>query len=90
MQSRSAFFALVAMLAVFFAGQASYAGAGIICATGAFGQAITGTEGLLTPTAGHGAGGGSVFWPTGTPYGPIYSDGRKSCSPHLCRRVKKR
>jgi hypothetical protein len=89
-QSRSVFFAPVVMLAVFFASQASYAGVGTICAPGAFGQAITGTEDLLTPTSGHGAGGGSVFWPTGTPYGPIYSDRRKSCSPHLCRRVKNR
>jgi hypothetical protein len=42
--------------------------------------------------SGHGAGGGSIFWPYGVPYGPIYShrNGRKHFigTRHFRRRVK--
>ncbi len=89
MQAKYVLLAGAAMLGLSLGGQAAYAGAGSTNAS--FGQPVAQASRLLTPVAGHGAGGGAIFWPTGTPYGPIYSDRHKprrySSNCHLCRRV---
>lgn len=92
MQAKYVLLASAAMLGLSLGGQAAYAGAGSTNAS--FGQPVVQASRLLTPVAGHGAGGGAIFWPTGTPYGPIHSyrdkPQRYSSSRHLYRRVNGR
>jgi hypothetical protein len=40
--------------------------------------------------SGHGAGGGSIFWPTGVPYGPIYSYSHRTWHSIGTRRFRNR
>jgi len=89
-QAKYILIAGAALLGLSLGGQAAYAGAGATNAS--FGQAAAQAFSLLTPVGG--AGGGSIFWPTGTPYGPMYSyrhrPRRYSSDRHLYRRVNGR
>jgi hypothetical protein len=83
-----------ALLCLSFGSQGGGANAGMTNNMNAFARSAKPAFELRILASGHAAGGGSIFWPYGVPYGPIYShrNGRKHFigTRHLRRRVKYR
>jgi hypothetical protein len=94
MRAKRVLAAGAALLCLSFDSYGGGANAGITNGTAAFGEAARPAFEPPMLASGHGASGGSIFWPYGVPYGPIYSHRgvRRHFigTRHLRRRVKYR